>query len=81
MCFVKTLRSAAAAYIMGFSPAVKARGSKVEINAFSKVLESSRDVYNLLQGKPTADMLSEALSVKSENAKHFQQVTGQSWPF
>ena len=66
---------------MGFSPSVKIGGSQVEIDAFSRVLESSRVVYDILQGDATIDVLSEALSNKSGCARDFRKVTGQTWPF
>lgn len=81
MQFNKKLKSAAAAYIMGFSPKVKAVGSSREISSFSSVLESSRVVYKLLQGGVTIDVISEALATKSEKASLFTQATGHQWPF
>ena len=77
----KKQKSAIAAYIMGFSPDVKIAGSQTEIDAFSRVLESSRDVYNVLQGSATIGVLSEALSRKSACASNFKKVTGLVWPF
>jgi hypothetical protein len=77
----KKAKSAIAAYIMGFAPEVKITGGHDEIKAFSRVLESSRDVYNILQGKPTIERLTEALADKSMNANAFKKATGQAWPF
>lgn len=77
----KKAKSAIAAYIMGFAPEVKIVGNSDEIKAFSRVLESSRDVYNILQGKPTIERLTEALANKSMNANVFERATGQVWPF
>ena len=81
MQFNKELKSAAAAYIMGFSPNVKVAGSNKEIKAFSEVLESSRVVYESLQGDTTIDMISEALADKSKKANLFSRATGHTWPF
>ena len=81
MQFNKELKSAAAAYIMGFLPNVKVVGSNKEIKAFSEVLESSRVVYEALQGDTTIDTISEALADKSEKATLFSKATGHPWPF
>ena len=81
MQFNKELKSAAAAYIMGFSPNVKVAGSSNEIKTFSEVLESSRAVYELLQGNTTIDIISEALAAKSKKASLFTEATGHQWPF
>ena len=77
----KKTKSAIAAYIMGFSPSVKVVGSKSEIDAFSKVLESSRVVYNTLHGNATIEVLSEVLSNKSADSEQFMKTTGHPWPF
>jgi hypothetical protein len=77
----KKTKSAIAAYIIGFMPSVKIVGSKSEIDAFSRVLESSRDVYRTLQGNATIEVLSEVLSSKSVDSEHFKKATGLSWPF
>ena len=81
MQFNKELKSASAAYIMGFSPMVKVTGASNKINTFSEVLESSRVVYELLQGNATIEMISEALAAKSEKANLFTKATGHNWPF
>ena len=77
----KKTKSAIAAYIVGFYPDVKISGSQPEIDAFSRVLESSREVYLALQGGATIELLSEVLSNKSVDSKQFEKVTGQQWPF
>lgn len=77
----KKTKSAIAAYIMGLYPDVKISGTKPEIDAFSRVLESSRDVYMALQGNATIDTLTEVLTSKSASSEQFKNVTGQTWPF
>ena len=71
----------AAAYILGLSPHAKIKGTKEEIKVFSEVLESSRVVYEMLQGGVTTELMSEALADKSKKAQVFNNMFGHRWPF
>ena len=73
--------SSSAAYILGLSPHVKIKGADAEIKVFSDVLESSRDVYKVLNGNATIELISEALASKSDKARVFESMFGQPWPF
>jgi hypothetical protein len=77
----KSLFSSAAAYILGLSPDVKIKGGKEQLRVFSEALESSRVVYESLQGSNTLDEISHALADKSEKAEAFRLTFGHAWPF
>tara|TARA_Y100001970_G_C13925374_1_gene695495 strand:+ start:285 stop:548 length:264 start_codon:yes stop_codon:yes gene_type:complete len=75
------LFTSAAAYIMGLSPIVEVKGTKEELQVFTEALETSRDVYRILQGGATMELMSEALASKSEKAHAFEAKFGLKWPF
>ncbi len=76
----KKLMAASAAYIMGISPMVKVKGSKSKLEAYSSVLNCSKDLYeNLLNGNKL--LISESIEKKKTLSKKFKKEFGWSWPF
>ncbi len=82
MKFNKEVLGASAAYILGLKPMLEVKGTKKEISAYKKVLESSKSLYESLNCKDTSlDNIDYKLKEKKSAAKHFKAITGNVWPF
>jgi len=68
-------------YITGNQKSVKLKGKPDELQAFQKVLNASRELYENLQRKDIRLQKIEALvAKKNQAAKQFKKITGKSWP-
>tara|TARA_B100000405_G_C16354633_1_gene289348 strand:+ start:199 stop:447 length:249 start_codon:yes stop_codon:yes gene_type:complete len=76
----KKLLAASAAYIMGMSPRVKIKGTESKLEAYNKVLNSSKELYeNLIKGDES--LISDSLNKKKHYSKKFKKEFGWAWPF
>jgi|TARA_R110001592_G_scaffold157615_1_gene388472 hypothetical protein len=68
-------------YITGNQKSVKIQGKTIEVKAFQKVLNASRNLYeNLQQKNAKLAEIEKLVEVKNQAAKAFKKITGKTWP-
>ncbi len=68
-------------YITGNQKSVKIKGKTEEVQAFRRVLNASKKLYENLQRKDVRlAEIEKLVSIKNKAAKQFKKITGKSWP-
>ena len=68
-------------YITGNQKSVKLKGKPAELQAYTKVLNASRALYENLQFENVRlSKIEELVAKKNQAAKEFKKITGKSWP-
>jgi hypothetical protein len=76
----KLFTVAVGAWLVGKATNIKLRGTRAEIDAVARAMQSSRRFQDELRTGKSVEQVMQALNLKNASAREFERILGVKWP-